>query len=195
MERLHIVHAPSWMQQLTYCLLILGTAGVGSLYLSSSATACLPYHLTCICGFICAHIIDIARFYHPVMDVPNWRPARLIGELRASEGQPGTFWKTEASPASPAQGIPVPDNKDSPSLNNACAKHSAILFVGSRLHCTCRGRYGKQFVRPERKFNKVKVPKSLEARNFAHELDDDHDAAALRRFVLCLSATEPCFPL
>lgn len=27
-----------------------------------------------------------ARFYHPVIDVPNWRPARLIGELRAEKG-------------------------------------------------------------------------------------------------------------
>ncbi|CAJ1330640.1 unnamed protein product [Effrenium voratum] len=67
----------------------------------------------------CWITVPFKQFYHPVMDVPNWRPARLIGELRASEG------------------IPVPDNKDS--------------------------RYGKQFVRPERKFNKVKVPKSLEA--------------------------------
>jgi len=33
-----------------------------------------------------------ARFYHPVIDVPNWRPARLIGELRASQGKKITWW-------------------------------------------------------------------------------------------------------
>jgi hypothetical protein len=30
--------------------------------------------------------VPVARFYHPVIDVPNWRPARLIGELRAEKG-------------------------------------------------------------------------------------------------------------
>jgi len=58
------------------------------------------------------------QFYHPVIDVAEWRPARLIGELRA------------------ANQIPVPDKKDS--------------------------RYGKQFVRAERKFNPLKINKHLE---------------------------------
>lgn len=59
------------------------------------------------------------EFYHPVVDVAKWRPARLIGELRANAG------------------VAVPDNKDS--------------------------RYGEQFVRPDRKFNPLKIPKQLEA--------------------------------
>ncbi|CAK9054471.1 unnamed protein product [Durusdinium trenchii] len=67
----------------------------------------------------CWITVPFKEFYHPVLDVPNWRPARLIGELRA------------------AQGVPVPDNPDS--------------------------RYGKQLVRPERRFNPLKVPKSLQA--------------------------------
>lgn len=59
------------------------------------------------------------QFYHPVVDVEKWRPARLIGELRANAG------------------VAVPDNRDS--------------------------QYGKQLVRPERKFNTLKIPKALEA--------------------------------
>lgn len=59
------------------------------------------------------------QFYHPVIDVAGWRPARLIGELRAT------------------QGALVPDKNDS--------------------------KYGKQLVRPERKFNALQVPKSLQA--------------------------------
>jgi len=59
------------------------------------------------------------QFYHPVVDVKDWRPARLIGELRA------------------VKGVAVPDNRDS--------------------------QYGKQHVRPERKFNALKVPKMLQA--------------------------------
>ncbi|CAK9022049.1 Ribosome biogenesis protein BMS1 homolog (Ribosome assembly protein BMS1 homolog) [Durusdinium trenchii] len=43
----------------------------------------------------CWITVPFKEFYHPVLDVPNWRPARLIGELRA------------------AQGVPVPDNPDS----------------------------------------------------------------------------------
>ena len=53
-----------------------------------------------------------------MLDVKNWRPLRLIGELRAQAG------------------VPVPDQKDS--------------------------RYGQQLVRPERRFNALKVPKSLQ---------------------------------
>jgi len=67
----------------------------------------------------CWITVPFKQFYHPVIDVPNWRPARLIGELRAS------------------QGIPVPDNQDS--------------------------HYGRQLVRPERRFNAVQVPRSLQA--------------------------------
>lgn len=62
--------------------------------------------------------VEPKKFYHPVVDVAEWRPARLIGELRA------------------AKGVPIPDNKDS--------------------------HYGAQFVRPERKFNPLKVPKLLQ---------------------------------
>lgn len=61
----------------------------------------------------------IKQFYHPIVDIAEWRPARLIGELRAAEG------------------IPVPDNKDS--------------------------HYGKQLQRAARKFNALKVPKALQA--------------------------------
>merc|ERR1712203_103285 len=39
--------------------------------------------------------VEPKQFYHPVVDVDQWRPARLIGELRA------------------AKGVAVPDNKDS----------------------------------------------------------------------------------
>ncbi|CAE8645936.1 unnamed protein product [Polarella glacialis] len=63
--------------------------------------------------------VEPKKFYHPVVDVTDWRPARLIGELRA------------------VKGVPVPNNKDS--------------------------NYGKQLVRAERRFNKLHVPKSLEA--------------------------------
>jgi len=63
--------------------------------------------------------VPLKQFYHPILDVAEWRPARLIGELRAAEG------------------IPVPDNKDS--------------------------HYGKQISRSVRKFNTLKVPKTLEA--------------------------------
>eukprot|EP00931_Biecheleriopsis_adriatica_P065426 TRINITY_DN39954_c0_g1_i1.p1 TRINITY_DN39954_c0_g1~~TRINITY_DN39954_c0_g1_i1.p1 ORF type:complete len:1065 (-),score=283.57 TRINITY_DN39954_c0_g1_i1:88-2859(-) len=63
--------------------------------------------------------VPLKQFYHPVIDVPNWRPARLIGQLRADKG------------------VPVPENRDS--------------------------QYGKQFVRAERKFNALNVPKALEA--------------------------------
>lgn len=66
----------------------------------------------------CWVTVPFKQFYHPVIDVPNWRPARLIGELRAS------------------QGVPVPDQKDS--------------------------HYGKQLVRPERRFNALKIPKKLQ---------------------------------
>jgi len=59
------------------------------------------------------------QFYHPVIDVPQWRPAKLIGELRAQAG------------------VLVPDKRDS--------------------------QYGKQFVRPERRFNTLKIPKALES--------------------------------
>lgn len=59
------------------------------------------------------------EFYHPVMDIGEWRPARQIGELRA------------------ANSVPVPFNKDS--------------------------QYGAQNVRPERKFNPLRLPRNLEA--------------------------------
>merc|ERR1712232_483019 len=62
--------------------------------------------------------VEPKKFYHPVVDVAGWRPARLIGELRANAG------------------VPTPDNKDS--------------------------HYGKQLVRPDRKFNPLKIPKQLE---------------------------------
>jgi ribosome biogenesis protein BMS1 len=62
--------------------------------------------------------VEPKKFYHPVVDVAGWRPARLIGELRANAG------------------VPTPDNKDS--------------------------HYGAQNVRPERKFNPLRVPKSLQ---------------------------------
>jgi len=62
--------------------------------------------------------VEPKQFYHPVIDVAQWRPARLIGELRA------------------AAGVPVPDNKDS--------------------------QYGGQFVRPERRFNPIRIPKTLQ---------------------------------
>jgi len=62
--------------------------------------------------------VEPKKFYHPVVDVADWRPARLIGELRASKG------------------MPTPDNQDS--------------------------HYGAQFVRPERKFNSLRVPKLLQ---------------------------------
>jgi len=62
--------------------------------------------------------VEPNKFYHPVVDVADWRPARLIGELRA------------------ANGIAVPDNKDS--------------------------HYGAQTVRPDRKFNPLRVPKGLQ---------------------------------
>merc|ERR1711920_703454 len=70
---------------------------------------------------VCKCWIKVApkEFYHGVVDVEAWRPARLIGELRANAG------------------VAVPDNKDS--------------------------HYGKQLVRPERKFNPLKIPKQLEA--------------------------------
>lgn len=58
------------------------------------------------------------QFYHPVIDVAQWRPAKTIGELRAEKG------------------VPVPQNADSA--------------------------YGKQQVRAARKFNPLKIPKSLE---------------------------------
>ena len=74
-----------------------------------------------------------ARFYHPVIDVPNWRPARLIGELRASQGKKITWWDlTEITGrlsidaillflisclfAPSLSGVPVPDQKDRGSL-------------------------------------------------------------------------------
>lgn len=43
----------------------------------------------------CWVTVPFKQFYHPVIDVPNWRPARLIGELRAEKG------------------VLVPDQKDS----------------------------------------------------------------------------------
>jgi len=67
----------------------------------------------------CWIAVSPKEFYHPVVDVAEWRPAKLIGELRATAG------------------VPVPHNADS--------------------------NYGKQFVRPERKFNPLKIPKQLEA--------------------------------
>jgi len=63
--------------------------------------------------------VEPRQFYHPVVDIAEWRAAKLIGELRAERG------------------IPVPNNRDS--------------------------QYGKQIERAERKFNKIKIPKALEA--------------------------------
>mmetsp|Transcript_97521 Transcript_97521/g.271381 ORF Transcript_97521/g.271381 Transcript_97521/m.271381 type:complete len:287 (+) Transcript_97521:1-861(+) len=63
--------------------------------------------------------VEPKQFHHPVVDIAEWRAARLIGELRAEKG------------------VLVPNNKDS--------------------------QYGKQFVRAERKFNKLKIPKNLDA--------------------------------
>jgi len=63
--------------------------------------------------------VEPRQFFHPVVDAPEWRPARLIGELRA------------------AAGVPVPDSADS--------------------------HYGKQLVRPARKFNPLKIPRQLQA--------------------------------
>jgi len=62
--------------------------------------------------------VEPKQFYHPVVDVASWRPARLIGELRANKG------------------VPTPDNKDS--------------------------HYGAQNVRPERKFNSLRVSQALQ---------------------------------
>lgn len=61
--------------------------------------------------------VEPKKFYHPIVDVKDWRPARLIGELRANKG------------------VGIPDNKDS--------------------------HYGGQLVRPDRKFNSLRVPKAL----------------------------------
>jgi ribosome biogenesis protein BMS1 len=63
--------------------------------------------------------VEPKKFYHPVVDVKDWRPAKLIGQLRHE------------------QGLAVPNNPDS--------------------------EYGKQLVRAERKFNSLRIPKSLEA--------------------------------
>lgn len=63
--------------------------------------------------------VEPKLFYHPVVDAREWRPARLIGELRA------------------VAGVVVPNRADS--------------------------QYGKQYVRPERKFNPLRIPKQLEA--------------------------------
>lgn len=62
--------------------------------------------------------VEPKKFYNPIMDVKDWRPARLIGELRV------------------ANGVKVPNLKDS--------------------------QYGAQIVRPDRKFNTLRIPKALE---------------------------------
>eukprot|EP00927_Polykrikos_kofoidii_P037709 TRINITY_DN31919_c0_g1_i1.p1 TRINITY_DN31919_c0_g1~~TRINITY_DN31919_c0_g1_i1.p1 ORF type:complete len:1080 (-),score=177.89 TRINITY_DN31919_c0_g1_i1:201-3440(-) len=66
----------------------------------------------------CWIAVQPKEFYHPVVDVTEWRPARLIGELRA------------------AQGVAVPNNKDS--------------------------QYGNKIQRAERRFNPLRISKSLD---------------------------------